>query len=338
VVIDANSITSASQTITADMRYLGKDISFAGVLNSPALTYSTNQSHGILGSLTYGSGMTITLNTSTTGSPQLEGTGSHTITTNAVTLGKCHQFVPFGGTYTLQDDMTFGAGVQVQIGKNGSTIPTGTFDANGNDISAALFDLDWSQPRVIRMGEGTWTVSGGNGDVWYTETTASLTLYPETSTIVIDNADANPKVFYGGGREFHDFTISGAGTGTTTIQESAQFHEFKVLNAPKTVTFIAGITVTILSKWNVTGSAGNLITIATDVGGSPFTLTSPCIINQVSDYLSLKDCAATGSSAWFAGANTTNVSGNTGWTFAAPTAMYRTKAPAGVAVGAPLSF
>jgi len=36
------------------------------------------------------------------------------------------------------------------------------------------------------------------------------------------------------------------------------------------------------------------------------------------DYMSIKDSTATGGAAWYAGANSTNVSGNTGWIFSAP--------------------
>ena len=34
------------------------------------------------------------------------------------------------------------------------------------------------------------------------------------------------------------------------------------------------------------------------------------------DYISLKDCTASGNTPFYAGANSTNVSGNTNWTFA----------------------
>jgi hypothetical protein len=36
------------------------------------------------------------------------------------------------------------------------------------------------------------------------------------------------------------------------------------------------------------------------------------------DYVSLKDSTATGGASFYAGANSTDVSGNTGWTFTAP--------------------
>jgi hypothetical protein len=49
--------------------------------------------------------------------------------------------------------------------------------------------------------------------------------------------------------------------------------------------------------------------------GSQFTLSQVGVVGV--DYLSLQDSNATGGAAWYAGAHSTNVSNNTGWTFTA---------------------
>jgi hypothetical protein len=81
-----------------------------------------------------------------------------------------------------------------------------------------------------------------------------------------------------------------------------------------------GITTTFTDStdtFGVAGTAGNLVTLFSDASGTQFTL-SKASGTVSADYLSLQDSAATGGAAWYAGANSTDVSNNTGWTFTAP--------------------
>ena len=74
-----------------------------------------------------------------------------------------------------------------------------------------------------------------------------------------------------------------------------------------------------MTNFNVSGTAGNLVTLQSTTSGTQFTLSKAS--GTVSrDYLSIKDSNATGGATWNAGANSTNVSNNTGWTFPAPSA------------------
>jgi len=74
-----------------------------------------------------------------------------------------------------------------------------------------------------------------------------------------------------------------------------------------------------VTNFNVSGTAGNLVTLQSTTSGTQFTLSKAS--GTVSrDYLSIKDSNATGGATWYAGANSTNVSNNSGWTFTAPPA------------------
>jgi hypothetical protein len=99
-----------------------------------------------------------------------------------------------------------------------------------------------------------------------------------------------------------------------TFLGSNTFNAFTI-NAPKTVTFTVSTTQTI-SSFVATGSSGNVITINTTSAGTAATLSKSSGIVSC-DWLSLKDSTATGGATFYAGANSTNVSGNTGWTFSA---------------------
>jgi hypothetical protein len=80
--------------------------------------------------------------------------------------------------------------------------------------------------------------------------------------------------------------------------------------------FPISVTQTV-TNWNVSGTAGNLVTITSGTAGTAATL-SKASGTVSSNYLSLKDSTATGGATWYAGANSTNVSGNSGWIFSAP--------------------
>ena len=72
-----------------------------------------------------------------------------------------------------------------------------------------------------------------------------------------------------------------------------------------------------VTNFNITGTAGNVVTINSQTAGFPFTM-SKTSGTVSSDYLSIRDSIVTGGASWYAGANSTNVSGNTGWIFTAP--------------------
>ena len=71
----------------------------------------------------------------------------------------------------------------------------------------------------------------------------------------------------------------------------------------------AGTTQTV-SGFTTNGSSGNLAILVSDSAGSKATLSKASGIVSV-DYMSLKDSEALGGASWYAGANSTNVSGNT---------------------------
>lgn len=56
------------------------------------------------------------------------------------------------------------------------------------------------------------------------------------------------------------------------------------------------------------------MTVQSSSAGSPATISKPSGIVSC-DYLSLKDSTATGGATFYAGSNSTNISGNTGWLF-----------------------
>ena len=100
-------------------------------------------------------------------------------------------------------------------------------------------------------------------------------------------------------------TITGANT-FSNITNTVQ---------PASVLFTAATTTT-FNNFNLNGTLGNPITISSATAA---THTLSKTSGTVScDYLVLTNSIATGGAAWYAGANSTNVTGNSGWIFTAP--------------------
>lgn len=310
VYFDSNSFSAGSQTVTAGgtISRLGRSIDFTGVTNSPTWAFSGTSRRAIYGSLTLVSAMTVS---QSGGGPDYAGrAGPYTITTagkDMVGIGSS-QVDAVTGVYQLGDNYTSSAG------SSPLTLVSGTLDGNGYNVtlSAGSFNASNSNTRTLTLGSGTWSVGLASGTAWNIGTSTGLTLNAGTSTIAITDAGSSNKTFAGGGKTYNNVTITGGGSGVVIVSGSNTFNVFTI-NAPKSVRFTISTTQTVTSFVAV-GTAGNVITIDSTTAGSAATL-SKASGTVASDYLSLKDSTVTGGASWYAGSHSTNVSGNTGWSF-----------------------
>lgn len=300
IIFDVNSISSGGQTIAVNMRFLGRDVDFSNVTNAPTLGFG-GINPGLTGNLILKSGMAFTGSTVTC---NFLGTGTHTITLDGVTpTGLNFTINPGTGSYTLQDDLTLD-------NARGFTLQTGTFNANDKNISVGSFTSGINVTRVLNMGSGTWTLKN-TGTVW-SISGSGMTLNPGTSTIIINDTSATGKTFAGFSLTYNDITVA-SGSGVVAFTNNSTWNNF-TMNAPVSVRFQSSTTQTIQGSFNAVGSSGNVITIDSSTAGTPAILSKSSGA-VISDYLSLKDSDARGGASWYAGANSTNVSGNRGWQF-----------------------
>jgi hypothetical protein len=214
VVFDANSFSSAGQTVTFNFLTMGKNISFAAVTNNPTLDLSSTSSDGgfstvytnIYGNLTLAAGMTLTSSVDLI----FAGVSTMTFTTAAVTIGANLQVLACGGGVTMADNLLFGTNFKLKAWG-------GTFDANGFNVTTYGFDASTNGSFVanivVNMGAGTWTILGSNktwgvipGSSGYT-----VTINASTSTISWQ-ATGFSGLFYnkGAARSYNNLTISSA--------------------------------------------------------------------------------------------------------------------------------
>ena len=141
-----------------------------------------------------------------------------------------------------------------------------------------------------------------------------------TANIVITATNFITATFAGGGLTYNNLTFGGTAASLTAFIITGA-NTFATLASTKTVawnlTLPASATTTV-SGWAITGTVGNVVTLNSSTAGTQATLTLSGGGVISSNYLSIQDSAATPSTTWYAGANSTNVSNNTGWIFTVP--------------------
>jgi hypothetical protein len=309
-IFDANSITLASQTITFNIRCIGKNVDFSAVLHTPTMAIAGNNL-GITGSLTFAAGMTQTANAGTS----ISTLGAGTLTTNGVTPQNIQ--INSVGTLTLADDLTLAAAANIL------TFAQGTWDANNKNIQTGLFTATNTTTRAINNMTGNLILTGTGFVINMSDVGVTLTNWTPNISITDTSATSKTVNMPNSKSSFNGTNLSlSGGTGSITIEwAGAGNTHLGTLNnltvtAPANLIFIAGQVSTFTNAPTMRGTAGNLITITSGTPGSQYTFSKASGIVSC-DYLSLTDSNATGGASWYAGANSTSVSNNTGWIFAA---------------------
>lgn len=301
---------TASQTVTADMPRLGRSIYWTGTTGSPTWAFSSHSA--FYGNIVL-SGISIT------GNYQLSfcGRGSYNVTTNGITATIEYIFNAPGGTYGLAGSITC-KGVYFY----GGTINTNNYTITLNQQYSVISVGQAGVTKVVNLGTSSILFTGANlaSSFWSSSNTSGLTLNASDSTISIVNGGTGTKTFSTGTAQTFgtlDYTSSGS-TGGLDLVTSNSFAaiNFSDPTNARTLRFAAGTTTTIRNAngFNVQGTSGKLMTV-TSTTGATHTITSP--YQQSCDYLNLSYSTATGAGAWYAGANSTNGGGNSGWLFEA---------------------
>ena len=312
---EAQAISFAFTTGTYPLTFLStatyscKNADFTGF----AGTWAGTSTGVIYGNLTLSTGMTLTASAAIM---SVRGTsGTQVITSNSKTIDFPVTFNGIGGTFQLADAMTLGATRQL-------TLSAGTLNLNGKTLTVgASFTTATASTKNLTFNGGTLVCPTASVTAFNNASPATFTTTAGTGTGKISMTAATAKTFVGGGSTFN-CTLSNDGAGALTISGANTFTT--IANGVQPTSFVFPISTTqTVTNWTVSGTAGNLVTITSGTAGTAATLSSAFGIVS-SNYLSLKDSTATGGAAWYAGANSTNVSGNLGWIFTAPPATGNT--------------
>lgn len=215
-----------------------------------------------------------------------------------------------GGSWILNENLTMTGTSLYSI-----TITGGNFDTGGFNVSTKSFNSSNSNIRSVMLRASTVTLTG-SGTVWNVSTTSNLTFSAGTSTIKMNDASSASKTFSGDSLTYWNILISGSGTGMFILGTSAvsmTLNNLSVDTPPHTVQFFAGGT-TAISTLTLSGTTGNVNIFQSTVNGSLWFITaSSGVLSE--DFISLQDSWASGGAVFVAGANSVDVSDNTGWIF-----------------------
>ena len=294
--------TTMTQIITSNGKTIDCPVEFSGTGTSTladALTVGSTRALTLYTGMLDGNNKTI----SGAASFSLLGGGSASVKNISTAIAFSHA----NGNLTQAGANAFGA----------YTLTSGTLDLAGYTLTTPSFTTA-TGTKSLTFNGGTLTVTNATTTAFNNAVPTGFSTTAGTGDGKISMTAATAKTFVGGGSTYN-CTLSNDGAGALTISGSNTFTTVANGVQPTAFTFTSSTTTT-LTNWNVSGTSGNLVTIISSTAGTAATLSKSS--GTVSaNYLSLKDSTATGGATWYAGANSTNVSGNTGWLFAsAPSA------------------
>lgn len=298
---------SASQTVTANMSRLGRSISWTGATGSP--TWALGNDCFIYGNLVQISGMSATGNFIIS----MGGRSAYTFTSSGINSAHSYTLNAPTGSMTLNDAVTC-KGIRIDNG----TFNSGSMTITLNQAFSAFTSNTGT--RTINLGTSNIIFSSNTLQSTFWNFVGSPTLSASSSTILLTGTSTATKTFAGAGLTYGTLTYTVAGsTGELDITGSNSFAQINFSDASnaRSLKFTAGTTITIRNTrgFNVQGTSGKLMTVAS-ITASTHTLSSVQL--QSCDYLSITNSIAQGGGAWYAGANSTDGTGNTGWIFTAP--------------------
>jgi hypothetical protein len=305
---EANSISFNFTTGTYALTFLGtvsyaaKNVDFTGFAGTWA---ARTVASTIYGNLTLSSAAGFSLAASSGILTFGATSGVQIITTNAKTIDEPLTVNGVGGTVQLADALIMGTTRTL-------THTNGTLDLNGKTLTVGTAYTTATGTKNLTFNAGTLVCPAAGSTAFNNAVPAGFTTTAGTGTGYIRTTGATAKSFVGGG-SIYNCTLSNDGAGAVNISGANTFTT--IANGVQPTAFIfPSSTTTTVTNWNVSGTAGNLVTITSSAAGTAATL-SKASGTVSSNYLSLKDSAATGGASWYAGANSTNVSGNSGWIF-----------------------
>jgi hypothetical protein len=292
--------TFPSSTVNTSVKDLIFTTGFAGALASNGRT--------IFGNFTCSSTMSHVSGTGTTSFSATSGTQQITLAGTAMDSA-----INLNGTatYSLQDAFATGGTKQLSLS-------SGTLQTNGYSVACGNFSYTGGGTKALNLSTSIITILGGSGTTGWVGSNTGTTYTSVTSSTIIFTTTGFA-AFSGGqgggvGNQFGTVTMSGLGgtlyLGTSGGQTVARCITLNNTVSPCTITnsCTTGFTVT---NFNVSGTAGNLVTFNSNTAGTART------INQASGtvnayYLNIQDSNASGGAVWYANSSI-NGTNNTGW-------------------------
>jgi hypothetical protein len=315
-----NIITGGSTAITATTTALGTTSGLDLSITGGSFTFNTNGTSrnvnftgfsgawnlsggtSIFGNLTVSTGMSITPSGNTLTFNLASAT--QTVQTNGKTFDFPITQNGSAGTLRLLDALTLGS-------TRNFSLTNGTLDLNGQTLTTGTnFSINAGTKNITFNG-GVISIPTSGGTAFNNANPTNFTTTAGTGTGEIRMTSASAKTFAGGGSTFN-CTLTNNGAGALTVTGSNTFTALANGVQPTTFSFTAGTTTT-LTDWNISGTAGNLVTINSPTAAQHTLSKASGTVNA--NYLNISYSNATGGATWNANATSTDSGNNSGWIF-----------------------
>lgn len=316
VTIDANSGTNGS-TINANISLANFDASAASTLT---LTHNTAITLTITSNtFKFGTNLTYTPASTTSLVKFTSTSGTTAITSNAKRFGAV-TLDGVAGTFQPQDNFRADAVTGCVL-----TLTNGTFDAatvGTINVTAQLFNTANTNTRALKLGSGTWTLSGV-GSVWNisSTTTTGLTYTQGTAGIVIsgNSGSTSTATFLGAGLTYTSVSVTGGnGNPAVLFQGTGNTIATFSITAPAFVQVNTGQTLNITNAFTLNGASGtsvvHLESGSTSGGTGTISVTSG---SPTFSFAAIRGMTFTGG-ATFTATNSFDLGGNVGIAITAP--------------------
>ncbi len=300
------TINTGGFTVTVNEMYFNGG---ALTLNLGASTFNCTLWMDLSGTttLTLNAG-TSTINVSGAGGVDFAGFGKSynivNLTGNAHTITGANTFATLTRTGTAAaSTLTLPASVAQTV--------TGTCTLTGNSPVNTLTVLSGTPGTCARLTAGTGVVT----NTLYTDMFTVL-----GSVVAVTCAGTTGVTFAGGGGTYTSLDMAGAGNYALTVTGSNTLGAVTIDRsaAAKTLTLTAGTNQQVASM-TVATAGTTVVTINSTGAAATLTKTGTQYVSL--DYLNITNSTVALAGTWYAGAHSTNVSGNTGWVFQSPTAL-----------------
>lgn len=215
---------------------------------SNTMTLSIVSSISVFGDWINGTGTTL----SGTNTITFSGRNNQTLTSAGRPLTGSLRIDTFGGTVTLNDALTLSYNVGQVFGVNAGGFNAAGYSVTLSGSSSGFSVFNNTDPKIINLGSGTWTIAGGGGGFgagWVINNSTNLTV---TGTGIINMTGTNSKTFAGGGIKTYP-TINQGGAGSLTITGANKFADI-TNTANGEIVFPANV-ITDFDNFNLAGTA-----------------------------------------------------------------------------------
>jgi hypothetical protein len=316
VTFTSNSITSNSRTITVDCHVYGKNINFLNLLYNPTITLAYGFNPRLYGDITLGSNQTHVSNASI-----------YWLANQNVYFTTNNESFPYGismyfrnCSLELVDDINIGSfrlicGI---LNTNNKNITCFSFAAT-NETGTSLSGF------TCNLGSSTVYINGNNAVLDFNY--SNFILNAGTSLIKIitgSGAPARDVTIIGGGKTFYNLWISAIFSTLTyywIISGNNTFNNLNLTPASSTRSMWVKFTSGSVQRVNTFTALGYSTAPVKIIGSTSatWTLSGMTTTKNCCDYLDISGSTATPSNIFYAGTNSINSGGNTGWTFSSCT-------------------